>query len=763
MLLSIALSVAVLAITWSILLTKLESDRRSVLDNIRMQQESLAAMISENLSQVLHRGSLLALAAGEITRCDPEAALPMLNALQSTDRAFIRLMFINIDGYSSEIKAEMSSTSAMNEALNEFATLIQLAPTIAPRFGPRPTEAVQSWQVPLFFPVLREGKSCGILVTVLDLGYFLSFYQKIDLGVSGAIELIDTNGSIIVRARSGGIDFLAPDQRSRIHELITTERGSIEVADSVGEPALQASFRRLEAFPVWVSVSRELNELLQDHLNARHRVLLTLSVFSLFVVGATIWIVTAMRRGERLVTRLARSDNEKRRLILALQDEKHRAYELASHDHLTGLPNRRMFFELGGSHLARAKRSRQFYGLMYLDLDRFKTINDSLGHHVGDLLLQTVAARMRSVLRESDVVARLGGDEFVALLTGLDRREDLATIAGKLTDVIGRPCLNLDGHDLQVTPSIGVAIFPRDGHDIETLSRHADAAMYESKRAGRGRITFYDPALNPVSDRQFDLEQGLGKAIAENELILHFQPKVRLIDYKITGFEALVRWQHPEFGLIYPQEFIDLAETMGMTTALGNWVAEACCRQLASWRAEGVNALPIAINVSARQLADESLPSRLAELLNRFAVPGELLEIEITENSLLESLEVAGQILRQLEAMGITIALDDFGNGYSSLGYIRTLPIHTIKIDRSFVNDLRNSSDDEIIVGSIITLAHNLKKRVVAEGVELIEQLIHLKTAGCDEVQGFYLCRPASADAAKQLLADGAIKLPLRP
>ncbi|MCH2222707.1 MAG: EAL domain-containing protein, partial [Dechloromonas sp.] len=302
------------------------------------------------------------------------------------------------------------------------------------------------------------------------------------------------------------------------------------------------------------------------------------------------------------------------------------------------------------------------------DLDRFKTINDSLGHHVGDLLLQTIAARLRSVLRDSDVVARLGGDEFVALLTGLERSEDMAVVANKLIEVIGQPCHNLDGHDVQVSPSIGIAIFPRDGHDINTLSRHADAAMYQSKRAGKGRYTFYDPALNPVSNRQFDLELGLPKAIAENELLLHYQPKVSLTDYRITGFEVLLRWQHPEFGLVYPQEFIDLAETAGLTIALGDWVADACCRQLAAWRAEGLAPLPLALNVSARQLADTALPGRIAALLRAYGIPASLLEIEITESGLLESIEVTGQILRELEAMGISIALDDFGNGYSSLG-----------------------------------------------------------------------------------------------
>jgi diguanylate cyclase (GGDEF)-like protein len=597
-----------------------------------------------------------------------------------------------------------------------------------------------------------DRKTKGILLVVLDLGYLLGLYRNIDIGDSGAMQILQTSGDEVARVRHGGLEF--PREPWRMDHIFTEDvrRGTF-VTGLFGEGrSRQATFEHLGSYPFVIMISREVAELHAEYGAHRLRLLMILCLLTAVVVGATFWIGRSLRQRERLFDALEASDGDKRNLILQLEEEKRRAFDLASHDHLTGLPNRRMFHELGVSHLSRAKRSRQHYGLMFIDLDRFKTVNDALGHHVGDLLLQTVATRLRSALRESDVIARLGGDEFVVLLTGLEKVGDMADIAAKIVALVSNPCNDLDGHDVQVSPSIGIAVFPQDGHNVETLSRHADAAMYQSKRAGRGRYTFYDAALNPVSDRLFDLEQRLPRAIAEGELVLHFQPKVRLSDYSIAGFEALVRWQHPEYGLIHPGEFIPLAEENGLIVDLGDWVMDACCRQLASWRAEGLQPVPLAINVSARQLRDEKLSERFAACLASHGVSGDLLEVEITESSLVESVEIAGRVLEALERTGMRIALDDFGNGFSSLAYIRTLPIHVIKIDRSFINNIRNSHDDEVIVASIVTLAHNLGMRVIAEGVELLEQLIHLKIIGCDEVQGYFLSRPLPADASRQLI-----------
>lgn len=748
-------TVVFLAGTWAIAAYRLDTEREFGEKSARIRQENLAAIIAENLTQLVDRGSLLAATAAKRADGDSNVRQGLSAALPLSDRAFLRVAYYDGQLRETFATAPMPRNTALDAALHAafegFARDRRGEIFIAP-----PSPAIeQAWEVPLLYPVAGDdGSPRGILLAVLDLGYLLNLYRDIDIGETGAIEVLDNRGTLVARARRGGLEVVAGSLPLGGPPPPETN-GTVTLAQERDGNRYQVSVRRLQRYPFVIAVSHETREQLTEYRASRGRFLAMLFTLSAAVLLACVWILLSLRKADRLYARLAQADSEKRQLIVQLEDEKRRAFDLASHDHLTGLPNRRMFAELGASHLSRARRSRLHYGLLYVDLDRFKGINDTLGHHIGDLLLQTVASRLRSVLRDSDVIARLGGDEFVILLTGMEQRDDMARIADKVVEVVSRPCTNLEGHDIQVSPSIGIAVFPRDGHDIATLSRHADAAMYESKRAGRGKYTFYDPALNPTSERLFELEQGLPRAIAEDELLLYFQPKVRLADYRITGFEVLLRWQHPDHGLIHPNEFIPLAEQAGLTSALGDWVIAASCRQLAEWQAQRLPLVPLAINLAARQLADPELPGRIAATLAAHGLSPRLLEVEITESSLLESVEMAGRVLRELENLGVTIALDDFGNGYSSLGYIRTLPIHTIKIDRSFINDIRNSPDDRVIVASIVTLAHNLKLRTVAEGVELLEQLIHLKTVGCDEVQGFYLCRPAPAAAARQFLIDG--------
>ncbi len=757
----VSLSLILLAGTWIITGQSLKAEQDMVNRNSRLHQESLAIIISENFSQVLDHGRLLALASAEWFEGNrKEAATTQLVTMLSADRAFLRIALY--DGAQRRVYASspLPDSDALTEAIRATLKDAQGDKTPNLRVAPLFTAVEKVWQIPLLYPVVgSDGETRGLFLVVLDLGYLLGLYRDIDIGRSGVIQILQSTGEEIARARQSGLELPQnPLQNYRI-ALQAGRNGSL-VTDLFGDKhAYQVSVKNLTRYPFLVAVSREVEEMQTSYGVYGSRFPMSLWLLTAVVLGATFWIASTIRKQEQLFFALKAADLEKRNLIVQLEDEKNRAFDLASHDHLTGLPNRRMFYELGGSHISRAKRSRKYYGLMFVDLDRFKNVNDTLGHHVGDLLLQIVAARLRSTLRESDVIARLGGDEFAILITGLDNVDDMALIASKIVQLISQPCTNLDGHDIQVSPSIGIAVFPRDGHNVETLSRHADAAMYQSKRAGRGRYTFYEPSLNPISDRLFDLEQRLPQAIAEDELILYFQPKVRLSDFRIIGFEALVRWQHPQYGLIYPGEFIPIAENTGLDVALGDWVTQACCQQLGKWQAEGLDMVPIAINVSARQLRDEQLPQRITAYLAACGVAASLLEIEITESSLVESVEIASKVLNALAHLGVGIALDDFGNGYSSFAYIRTLPIHVIKIDKSFINDIRNSPDDAVIVASIVTLAHNLKKRVVAEGVELLEQLVHLKAIGCDEVQGYYLSRPAPADAARQLLIQ-AILMP---
>ena len=721
--------------------------------NAQVQQQNLTAIISENLGQVLDRGRLMAITA-ESWFDGHESELPArLSAMIASDRLFLRVAL-----YDSQLRRVYASSpgrdpEALHHALDQF--LHPAAGHGMARLGlaPRPQATEQAWQIPLMLPVLgRDNRPTGVLLVVLDLGYFLQLYRHIDLGRTGLIQVIRQDGEIVAEARQEGLVMQTQVAHTPFLLPVSQAQGALEADLYRDGRTFLSHYQQPEHMPFRVIVSRELSEILAPHRNTRERFLSVLTLVSVLFLGATFWVTQGIRRRERYASALAQADRDNRALIVQLEEEKRRAFVMAAHDPLTGLPNRRMFTELLQSHLQQARRNRKHYALLYLDLDRFKEVNDTLGHHVGDLLLQAVATRLRTLLRESDLVARLGGDEFAVLLTALERADDAAIVATKLVTELSKPFEDLDGQQIQISPSIGVALFPRDGHDIDALCRNADAAMYQSKRAGRGRYTFYDASLTPSDARHLTLAQSLPKAIADDELVLHFQPKVSLSDYQITGFEALVRWQHPELGLIYPNDFIPLAERSGAILELGDWVAEACCRQLAHWREQGQRLVPIAFNVSAVQLHDSQLPERIAQLLSRYELSGELLHVEITETCLVESMDVASVVLQQLEQLGIHIALDDYGSGFSSLGYVRTLPIHCLKIDRGFIHDIRNSPDDAVIVSSIITLAHNLKMCVVAEGVELTDQLIHLKTAGCDQVQGYFFSRPVPADQASALL-----------
>ncbi|NMM81825.1 hypothetical protein B2J86_12980 [Acidovorax sp. SRB_14] len=750
------MSLALLVLVWTFTWQRLDAEKVLTRANASVQQQNLSHIISENLGQILDRGRVMAIAAEGWFNGNPAETLGHLSSMAAADRIFLRIAL-----YDQTSRRVYTSSPAQDSP--EFTTAVwALLSTSAQegtnhlRLAPLSPSSEHAWQIPLLIPVNgNHNTPRGVLLVVLDLGYFLQLYRHIDMGRSGVIQVLTADAMVVAEARPEGLVLQNGARRAGVSLPPGVHAGALQGDLFQDGRTYLSSFRQPESRPFTVVVSRDMQEILTAHSAIRSRLFAGLAVLTAFFAAVTFWVARGIQRQGGLVEALARSNEKNQLLIDQLEEEKRRAVMLAAHDHLTGLPNRRMFNELLASHLLQAKRNRRHYALMYLDLDRFKSVNDTLGHHVGDLLLQAVSARLRAGLRESDLVARLGGDEFAVLVTGLERMDDIAAVAGKLVEQLSLPYEGLDGHAIQTSPSIGVAVFPRDGQDIGALSRHADAAMYQSKRSGRGRYTFYDAVRKPA-DARF-LEQRLPKAIAEHELVLHFQPKVRLCDYQLVGFEALVRWQHPEFGLIYPNDFIPLAESTGAIVELGNWVAQACCQQLASWQAEGLKVVPIAFNVSAMQLLDEELPLRVAGMLATHGVAAGSLEVEITETCLVESMDVAVKVLDALEKLGVHIALDDFGSGFSSLGYVRTLPIHCIKIDRSFINDIRNSPDDAVIVTSIITLAHNLKMRVVAEGVERLDQLIHLKTAGCDEVQGYFFSRPVPADAAREFLLQPAM------
>jgi len=433
--------------------------------------------------------------------------------------------------------------------------------------------------------------------------------------------------------------------------------------------------------------------------------------------------------------------------ITERKEAEERMRHIAQHDALTGLPNRLALLMRLGQLLPEARRHKLTMAIMFLDLDRFKIINDTLGHQVGDELLREVACRLSKVVRETDFVARLGGDEFVVILPGITNPSDAAIVANKIIAALSSP-IEAEGHELHTSPSIGISLFPDDGPDGDTILKNADTAMYHAKAAGRNNYQFFAADMNKATAERLNIERKLRHAIARNELALCFQPQFKADSSQPTGVEALIRWHHPVDGMISPLRFIPVAEETGIIVEIGEWVLLNACREMKHWIDAGLKPMRIAVNVSARQLRRRDFCETVAGALAGSGLPAELLELEITESSVMENPEEAIQILERLGRMGVSLAIDDFGTGYSSLAYLKLFPIDHLKIDRSFVADIEHDLNDRAIAFGTIALAHSLGLNVIAEGVETPDQLELLRSNGCDEVQGYLFSKPLNSAAA---------------
>ncbi len=429
---------------------------------------------------------------------------------------------------------------------------------------------------------------------------------------------------------------------------------------------------------------------------------------------------------------------------------RHHAY----HDHLTGLPNRMLFDDRLRHALAQASRGHQLLALLFLDLDRFKTINDTLGHAAGDRLLIEIGKRLVDRKRAGDTVARLGGDEFLFLISNLRRVEDAARVAQAVLEVV-RPPVRLDGHQLQVTASIGISLFPHDGTDGEALIKNADIALYRAKDQGRNGYQIYTPAMNARALEKLIFENQLRRALERQELLLHYQPQIDARTGRIAGVETLVRWRKDAGDLVMPNDFIPLAEDAGLIGPLGEWVLETACAQAREWHNKGFEPLRLAVNLSVHQLQREGFLDTITRVIDKSGIDPTSLELEVTESVVMQDPESGIRSLGELRAMGVQIAIDDFGTGHSSLAYLKRLPVTTLKIDRTFVRDIGRGSDDGAIVRAIIAMAHSLGMKVVAEGVEHERQLAFLSVHGCDEMQGYYFSRPLPKGALLALLEQG--------
>jgi diguanylate cyclase (GGDEF)-like protein len=439
------------------------------------------------------------------------------------------------------------------------------------------------------------------------------------------------------------------------------------------------------------------------------------------------------------------------RILKQRRREDDRVRHIAFHDDLTSLPNRLMLTQRLDQALSRHRRASMRLAILYINLDRFKVINDSLGHEAGDALLRQVADRLRAQSREGDTVARVGGDEFVVLMENCGNTAEIAACAQRLVEQLSVAYL-LDKKDCHVTLSIGISTFPADGSDSQSLLKAADVAMYRAKETGRNNYQYYLPSMNIHTLERLELESDLRHALERGEFFLHYQPKVEVVSGMITGVEALLRWKHPLRGLVPPLDFIPLAEETGLIVPIGEWVLATACARANAWQGRGLPRLSVAVNLSARQFGDSTLLAKLTQIIHASGLDPAQLELEITESVVMANGECAVAVLEKLKSIGVQIAIDDFGTGYSSLAYLKRFPIDTLKVDRSFIRDIPADSGDMKITRAIIAMAHGLRLKVVAEGVETAEQLEFLRSLSCDAVQGYFLHRPLREDEVANVL-----------
>ena len=440
---------------------------------------------------------------------------------------------------------------------------------------------------------------------------------------------------------------------------------------------------------------------------------------------------------------------------------------LANYDSLTGLPNRALFRDRLAEAMKRARRSGRQMGLMFLDLDRFKDVNDSLGHAAGDLLLQHVSRTLTRCLRDADSVARvdasdtseaytlarLGGDEFTIIVEQLDGPEDASLIARRILDALIEP-FKVDGQEVFISTSIGISLYPLDDSDLDGLIRHTDMAMYRSKARGRSTYSFYSMDMSADVEARLSLEADLRHALERNEFTLHYQPKANLQTGRVTGVEALIRWNRPGEGMVSPDRFITMLEDTGLILPVGAWVIQTACKEIASWERRGLAPLSLAVNLSARQFRHQHLIDLIRDTLLEQGLAPHRLELELTESQLMEDNDVSRALLSSLKSLGVKVAIDDFGTGHSSLSYLKRFSIDTLKIDRSFVREITTSEEDLAIAAAVVALGQSLNLKVVAEGVETLQQADCLRALGCDEIQGYLLSRPQPADKLFEWLQD---------
>ena len=464
-------------------------------------------------------------------------------------------------------------------------------------------------------------------------------------------------------------------------------------------------------------------------------------------------VEAAVERALKQRLLLAQKRRYKDELEQLLHERTAQVDRLAYYDTLTSLPNRTLFEDRLAQAVALAQRADKKVAVLFIAPDQLKKVNDTLGHRAGDQLMQQVAGRLRGCVNDTDTVARFGGDQFVLVLPEIESSKDVVDVIASIQKALN-PSFKLDRQELFATASVGVSFFPEDGHDGSSLIKNAGAALYRAKKTGGNEYRFYTADMHVKASKRFELETSLRHAIDNEEFLLHYQPRVAISGLEIVGLEALVRWHHPKLGLVPPGDFIPLAEETGLILPIGEWVLREACRQNREWQDQGFSRMRIGVNISARQFQQQHLSETVVRILEESNLEPRFLELELTESSIMSNAEATIEVLSKLQSMGVAISVDDFGTGFSSLSYLKRLPIDSLKVDQSFVRELATDPDDAALVMAIVNLAHALRLRVVAEGVETQEQLRFLRLLRCDEIQGYLISRPLPVEGIQELLAN---------
>jgi diguanylate cyclase (GGDEF)-like protein len=741
-----AIAVIVLAIIWGSTLNLIRSERvaaeHSAAESDLQLAETYEAQVVRALREIDQTLNIVKYASEVL---GIQNLLPKLKAMGLLPPELV--FTVSITDSKGNIVASTGSSKLPNVANQDyFQSQLQ---TNAFSIG-RPQAGPDSGAAQLHFsrrlPNAADGRFSGIVMLSVDAAYFVSSYDSSVMGEHGLLCILDSDGFILVRrsgetvSTGGRVDYTALTVGSE-HQA-SVMKPSVDALDGV---LRYHDVHELYGFPLLVMVGLSLDEQLAAARSDMRNYLWRAAAASLLMI-----LIAAVLgyMGWQLIV------NRRQIVEVQLAQAEHNQY-MAYHDTLTALPNRSMFSKLLGQGIQVAHRYNRQLALLFLDLDRFKHINDTLGHEAGDQLLQEVAIRLKACLRDSDTVARLGGDEFVVLLPELDEDKYVATVARKILTAVARPFL-LSGQEFRITASIGISIYPHDGLDEQVLTKNADTAMYHAKEEGKNNFKFYSEKLNTNSLERLTLESALRHALERNEFVLHYQAKRDIGSGLITGMEALLRWQNPDLGTVAPMQFLPLAEETGLILPIGKWVLKTACRQNMTWQNQGLPHVCMAVNLTTRQFEDETLLQDLTAILADSGMDAQLLELEISEFMLMRDIEKKMQVLKGLKGLGVRIAIDDFGSGYASLAALRKSPLDTIKIDRSFILNITSVTEDKSMTEAMLALGRALNLTVVAQGVETKEQADLLRQYGSGEFQGFYINRPMPADQIIELLRTQA-------